>query len=620
MDFAWLSVGAALLKDDDSGEVIECNPKFRELVAGANVSSSAWQALGVDPFRDSFKDISVHGGSKWLHVRSQTVDKGVFLEVSDITSQREADERAMTFLELSFDGFWDWRIKEDYEYMSPRFWEMFGYAPEEKQHKPSEWQAIVFNEDMPLLLEALNKHVASRGEYPFRSECRYRHKNGETVLVACNGRVIEWDKDGSPLRMLGTHTDITELRYRQRIATEHRINEFLAHKVRNPLTSAVQATQFLQAAIAGWPDDSDRKAKAYEDIVLVHDDLMTISSILGRLAELNKIHSGGISFSFSLAAIEKDVLEPVVKILQEMLANANSSHVKVELECQPHLYANIDAQRLKQAMFGILEGSVHRVGDGYIRLLAGSLTENLSELCIAIETSGQEVQMQDDLLTGGTSDGVQNTEGLDPGFFSAKALVEGMGGRFHVDKTFKSRLKDKPGLRIEFVLPGLVDEAPSKGEGEDSKTEEKIGDVVVDDFYIGGRCLVIDDDKIVNKLMTRRLTQLIPNCTIDVALTGEEGIEMAKKEQYRLVIVDHYMPGPGMPLNGAETICQLRLQGITSAIVGCSANDVSAIHLGAGADSFIQKPAQPNSRFIQVLNAAVPRSVTTTTKNGHQDA
>ena len=75
----------------------------------------------------------------------------------------------------------------------------------------------MLKEDYPALLETFQKHVATRGAYPFRAECRYRHKNGTTVHFYCKGRVIEWDEsDGSPVRMVGTHTDITELRERQK--------------------------------------------------------------------------------------------------------------------------------------------------------------------------------------------------------------------------------------------------------------------------------------------------------------------------------------------------------------------------------------------------------------------
>jgi len=294
MDFAWLSVGAALV-DRTSGHVLESNPSFDELLQlSSNKNMSSVNVLEKLELTESdlpesrtagdankCKDVSTTNGT-WLQVRSKCVtsdDNTIFLEVEDVTKRVEADRRSMTFLELSFDGFWDWHMKEDYEYMSPRFWEMFGYEPQEKKHNPAEWQKIIFQQDVPAVMETLNQHVATRGAHPFRSECRYRHKNGGTVIVYCNGRVIEWDeKDGSPVRMIGTHTDITELRQRQKIATEHRIHEYLAHKIRNPLTSAVGAVRFWHESIhrrQQWESEEARQ-EAERDVVTVHNNLMDI--------------------------------------------------------------------------------------------------------------------------------------------------------------------------------------------------------------------------------------------------------------------------------------------------------------------------------------------------------
>ncbi len=141
---------------------------------------------------------------------------GIFHDVTDEMQKDHAFNRHQvayqTLINSSHDGYWDWRIQDDYEYMSPRFWEMFGYLPEEKDHKPSAWQDMIFEEDLALAMSNFQKHVASKGAYPYRQEVRYHHKNGSTITVLCRGQVIEWDDQHQPLRMVGTHTDITQLK------------------------------------------------------------------------------------------------------------------------------------------------------------------------------------------------------------------------------------------------------------------------------------------------------------------------------------------------------------------------------------------------------------------------
>lgn len=139
--------------------------------------------------------------------------------ISDIDKYKNATlELAMTelanksFIEASYDGFWDWRINDHYEYMSPRFWEMLGYDAKEKKHHPSEWQKIISGDSLKLALSNFDKHVDTKGEFPYSQEVEFTHKDGYPVHILCRGKVIEWDKEGNPLRMVGTHTDITRLK------------------------------------------------------------------------------------------------------------------------------------------------------------------------------------------------------------------------------------------------------------------------------------------------------------------------------------------------------------------------------------------------------------------------
>ena len=132
-----------------------------------------------------------------------------------VTRLSESEATRQAYVDASGDGYWDWKVQEDYEYMSPRFWEMFGYKPEEKQHKPEEWQALIFPEDLEVALDNFERHVQTRGAHPFSQEARYRHKDGSVITVLCKGNVVEWAGDGTPIRMIGTHTDLTDIKTKE---------------------------------------------------------------------------------------------------------------------------------------------------------------------------------------------------------------------------------------------------------------------------------------------------------------------------------------------------------------------------------------------------------------------
>jgi PAS domain S-box-containing protein len=136
------------------------------------------------------------------------------LEAALEKAQAKIAEQQMLFneiLEGTMAGFWDWNIPENTEYLSPSFKRMFGYDDDEMENAPSSWQSIIFREDLPRVFELFKAHVDSKGAVPYDSTLRYHHKDGSIVHVWCRGKVVEWAEDGSPVRMVGSHIDVTAL-------------------------------------------------------------------------------------------------------------------------------------------------------------------------------------------------------------------------------------------------------------------------------------------------------------------------------------------------------------------------------------------------------------------------
>ncbi len=126
------------------------------------------------------------------------------------------DTSIFEFIQLgSLDGIWYWDLENiENEWMSPKFWETLGYDPDEKEHLSSEWQDIIFQEDLELATENFTKHCADPN-YPYDQVVRYRHKDGSTIWIRCRGLAIR-DENGKAIRMLGAHTDITDLKETER--------------------------------------------------------------------------------------------------------------------------------------------------------------------------------------------------------------------------------------------------------------------------------------------------------------------------------------------------------------------------------------------------------------------
>lgn len=108
------------------------------------------------------------------------------------------------------DGLWYWDLSDpEQEWLSPQFKKAFGYANDEIPHTSAWWQENIFPEDLPGVLDNFEKHKADP-DHPYDQVVRYRHKDGHTVWIRCRGLIIR-DENNQPTRMLGAHTDLTEL-------------------------------------------------------------------------------------------------------------------------------------------------------------------------------------------------------------------------------------------------------------------------------------------------------------------------------------------------------------------------------------------------------------------------
>ncbi|MED7820111.1 MULTISPECIES: sensor domain-containing protein [unclassified Francisella] len=111
----------------------------------------------------------------------------------------------------SLDGLWYLDLENpENEWMNDKFWEILGYDPRDKKPLSSEWQDIIFPEDLQIAMVNLKKHLQDPN-YKYSQIVRYKHKDGSTVWVKCLGMAIR-DKDGKPIRMLGAHNDITNFK------------------------------------------------------------------------------------------------------------------------------------------------------------------------------------------------------------------------------------------------------------------------------------------------------------------------------------------------------------------------------------------------------------------------
>ena len=137
----------------------------------------------------------------------------------DVTERRnlelaleESRERLELALEGSELGMWDWKVQTGETQFNERWAGMLGYRLAELEPTSIEnWQDLCHPEDLVLAKQRLESHFRGEASY-YECEFRMRHKDGHWVWILDRGKVVEWGPDRRPVRMAGTHLDITERR------------------------------------------------------------------------------------------------------------------------------------------------------------------------------------------------------------------------------------------------------------------------------------------------------------------------------------------------------------------------------------------------------------------------
>ncbi len=110
-------------------------------------------------------------------------------------------------LEHFTDGYWDWNVVTNYEYLSPKFKQQLGYNVDEMENSPNSWMTICNDEDLERASVKISSLVKGETE-EFKEELRFTHKEGHEVKILCRGKVVKRHENGTALRVVGTHTII----------------------------------------------------------------------------------------------------------------------------------------------------------------------------------------------------------------------------------------------------------------------------------------------------------------------------------------------------------------------------------------------------------------------------
>ena len=122
---------------------------------------------------------------------------------------RDSEQRLQLALQGGDLGLWDWQVEDGRVTVNQRWLAMLGLDPNGRQPTIETWTALVHPEDRIKLDSIVEQIILNPTGRDFEIELRARHSNGNYIWILDKGAVVARAVDGTPLRVSGTHLDIT---------------------------------------------------------------------------------------------------------------------------------------------------------------------------------------------------------------------------------------------------------------------------------------------------------------------------------------------------------------------------------------------------------------------------
>jgi PAS domain S-box-containing protein len=446
---------------------------------------------------------------------------------------KEERERFQLAIDSSNDGIWDWNIKKNRTYFSPRYKAMLGFKKGEIEANFKALQARIHEEDKDIFLEELDELLSGKTSI-FECEYRVKHKDGSWIWILGRAKA-HFNKNNKVDRVVGFHSDITlkkefengqEQLIKQLKDVADAKSNFLAtmsHEIRTPMNAIFGFVQILLKK-----EDDPKKLKMLNT---ANESGKSLLRIINDILDFSKLDSKKMLIEKRPFDIRETFMH--VKDLYQSKAQDNSLNIVLNIDEKLPERSIGDKIRVEQIASNLLSNAIKFSNyNSTVKINVIYIQETHSMKCEIIDRGiGIPSEKLSTIFSAFTQEDSSTTRkygGTGLGLSISKKLCELMDGKIGVESkldagsTFyftlplyksidSSIICNMDALSIEVELKEYMHNAQNI---YTKYTELGLHDLDISDYTysVGKAAQELDlDDDLIEDLVTDFVSQIIAN-------------------------------------------------------------------------------------------------------------